>query len=263
MKITLICHEDDPINRIGLARWLASFSEPSLIILRETRERKWKRVRRELERVGTLRFADVLAFRLYYKLLLGPSDRRWEEDTLRRLCRTYPELPPGTPTLLTSSPNSKEAEAFLKQVRPDMMLARCKTILAERIFTIPSHGTFVMHPGVCPEYRNAHVCFWALAKGDRERVGMTLLQIDKGVDTGPVYGYYSYPYDEVGESHIVIQHRVVLDNLDALRDKLREIYEGRAVRIDVSGRESAAWGQPWLTRYLTWKARARRRHAQA
>ena len=116
-----------------------------------------------------------------------------------------------------------------------------------------------MHPGVCPEYRNAHGCFWALAHRDLERVGMTLLRIDRGVDTGPVYGYYSYPFDEVAESHMVITHRVVFENLDALRHKLEEIHDGLAEPIDTRNRKSQAWGQPWLTRYLAWKHAARER----
>ena len=115
-----------------------------------------------------------------------------------------------------------------------------------------------MHPGICPEYRNAHGCFWALAKRDLNKVGMTLLKIDKGVDTGPAYGYYTSRYDELTESHIVIQHRVVLDNLDALRTKLLEIFGGVATPLDTSGRPSAVWGKPWLTSYLKWKSQARR-----
>ena len=53
---------------------------------------------------------------------------------------------------------------------------------------------------------------------------MTLLRVDKGVDTGPVYGYYSYAYDERTESHSVIQKRMVLENLDAVRDRLLDIH---------------------------------------
>jgi methionyl-tRNA formyltransferase len=160
--------------------------------------------------------------------------------------------------LRTHSPNSPEAESFIREHRPDIMLARCKTLLKESIFTLPAKGTFVMHPGICPEYRNAHGCFWALARNDKERVGMTLLRVDCGVDTGPVFGYYSYPFNGLKESHVVIQHRVVLDNLDALEGKLREIYDERASTLDVSGRASATWGQPWLTSYLKWKKRAKR-----
>jgi methionyl-tRNA formyltransferase len=106
-----------------------------------------------------------------------------------------------------------------------------------------------MHPGICPEYRNAHGCFWARANGDHDNVGMTLLRIDKGVDTGPVYGYFRVQ-SEPTESHVVTQHRVVLAHLDTIRDTLLAIEAGTARRIDTMGRRSAAWGQPWLSAYL-------------
>ena len=140
-----------------------------------------------------------------------------------------------------------------------MIIAVCKCLLKKSVYTIPTKGTFVFHPGICPEYRNAHGCFWALANDDPERVGMTLLKIDDGVDTGPVYGYFTYDYDPK-ESPMIIQSRVVYDNLEGIRDRLIEIDEGRATAIDTTGRESAVWGQPWLTRYLAmrWRARGRR-----
>jgi len=90
---------------------------------------------------------------------------------------------------------------------------------------------------------------------------MTLLRIDAGVDTGPVYGYYTCEFDEANESHVVIQSRVVFDNLDTLRAKFEEILDGQAQTIDTKGRESREWGQPWLTAYLRWKRAARRRSA--
>lgn len=258
MKTLLICHEGAELDREGLARWLASFSNlVGVVVLREKTQRMRRRIRREVERVGAARFLDVLAFRVYYKFLLAAQDQDWQERKLEELRATYPELK-DVPVLVTHSPNSAEAEQFIKRLSPDIVLARCKTLLKESVFSIASRGTFVMHPGVCPEYRNAHGCFWALASDDTEKVGMTLLRIDKGIDTGPVYGYYSYPFDEAKESHIRIQHRVVLENLPALETKLGEIYEGKAVALDTRGRESKAWGQPWLTSYLRWKRRAKR-----
>lgn len=258
MRTLLICHEGAQLDEEVLARWLASFSElVGVVVLRETGGRMRQRVRREIKRVGYLRFLDVLAFRLHYKLFRATDDARWERETIEKLCAAYPPLR-DVPTLATHSPNSKEAAEFIKSVALDVMIARCKTILKEEIFTIPKTGTFVMHPGVCPEYRNAHGCFWALAQRDFARVGMTLLKIDKGVDTGPVYGYYSYPFDAARESHIRIQARVVLENLDALRQKLEEIHTGCAERIDTRGRSSVAWGQPWLTKHLQIMREARR-----
>lgn len=260
VRTLLICHDGSRLSQLAMPRWLASFSElAGIIVLRETDERVRKRVRREIQRVGRLRFLDVLAFRAYYRLFLAGQDRRWEDARLAELYALYPPIPPGTPVLIAESPNSKEAEAFIRAAAPDILIARCKTLLAKRIFTIPATGTFVMHPGICPEYRNAHGSFWALANDDLANVGMTLLKIDAGVDTGPTYAYYSYPFDERHESHVVIQNRVVFDNLPALRDKLLAIHRGQATPLDISGRRSAEWGQPWLSAHWRWKAHAKRR----
>ncbi len=260
IRTVLVCHAENDLNRVGVARWLASFSQlVGIVMVREPPARMWRRIRRELRRVGPLRFLDVLGFQLYYRLLLAARDGAWRARTLERLCRRYPPPRPEPDVLETSDPNSAEARAFMQRLAPDLALARCKTLLKEDVFSIPVHGTFVLHPGICPEYRNAHGCFWALANDDLSRVGTTLLKIDRGVDTGPVYGYYGYPFDEVVESHAVIQHRVVLENLPAIARTLVEICERRATALDTAGRRSATWGQPWLTRYLQWKHQARRR----
>jgi hypothetical protein len=189
LKTLLICHEEDPIDREGLARWLASFSTlAGIVVIREKKARSWKRVRREIRRVGALRFLDVLAFRLHYRLTRATADASWKERTLEALRARYPAVPADTPVHLTHSPNTAETEAFIRACAPDVMLARCKVILKKSVFSIPEDGTYVLHPGICPEYRNAHGCFWALANDDLDRVGVTLLRIDEGVDTGPVYG---------------------------------------------------------------------------
>ena len=260
MKTVLICHEEAELDREGLGRWLASFSDlAGIIVLQERKQQLWRRIKREWQRVGGYRFLDVLAFRLYYKLFLAANDSLWMKQEGEKLTRKYAAIPESTKILYTESPNSVQAKQFLRGLQPEVVLARCKFILKEEIFTIASLGTFVMHPGICPEYRNAHGCFWALVRRDLDKVGMTLLKIDKGVDTGPVYGYYTYNLDEVHESHIVIQYRVTFENLETLREKFFEIAEGRATLLDTSGRRSGTWGQPWLSAYLKWKAIARKR----
>lgn len=259
-RTVLICHEDDPLNREGLARWLAATTNlVGVVSLEEPAKRMRKRIQREIQRVGVLRFADVLAFRAYYKFALAKRDHEWEQATLDDLKRRLPAIGTTTQVLNASSPNLASVEQFLKELRPDLVIARCKSLLKESIFSIPTRGTWVMHPGICPQYRNAHGCFWALAQADRANVGMTLLKIDKGIDTGPVYGYYRCQFDERVDSHHVIQHKVVFDNLEALESKLREIFGGTAAPIETRGLPSNEWGQPWLTAYLKYQKLARKR----
>jgi hypothetical protein len=259
MRTLLIYHEGARLDEEVLLRWLASFSElVGSIVLQETGRRKWKRVRREIARAGLFRFADVVAFRVFYRLFLRRKDADWEAGFSRELAARYPPIDASPPVLRTDTPNSDQAVEFIRQLAPDMMVARCKTILQPRVFSLARKGTFVMHPGIVPEYRNSHGCFWALSNREVDKVGMTLLRIDEGVDTGPVYGQFSYDYDERTESHAVIQKRVVFENLDAVKEKLFEVDRGEAEPVNTSGRRSAAWGQPWLTKYLMWKWHARR-----
>lgn len=259
MKTLLICHDGASLDQVVLAPWLNSFSDlVGIVVIQEPASRTWKRVKREIKRIGIFRFFDAMAFRLYYRLFLAGKDQRWECQELQDKSLVYGALSSSVAILKTTNPNSAESEAFIKNADPDIVVARCKVLLKESVFSIPSKGTLVMHPGICPEYRNAHGCFWALANRDLKKVGMTLLKIDTGVDTGPTFGYYTYPFDEVQESHIVIQHRVVLENLDALRSKFQEIVDGTAIPLSTEGRPSAAWGQPWLTKYLEWKSSAKR-----
>ena len=102
-----------------------------------------------------------------------------------------------------------------------------------------------------------------LAQDDLGNVGMTLLRIDRGVDTGPVYGFFRCRYDEGSDSHIVIQHRTVFDNLDTIAARLLEIHEeGRAERIDTTGRPSGEWvSRGW--RHRKWRKQAAQRRIDA
>lgn len=258
-RLLLICHDGVPIHSDGIARWLASWGTlAGIVVIHEPARVLRRRLRREWQRVG-LRLADALMFRIYYRLRLAQADNDWLDNQLARLRQSYGPLDAATPRLDVATPNSAQAREFMAAARPDLTIALCKTILAERVFSIPSSGTIVFHPGVSPEYRNAHGCFWALASDDLERVGLTVLRIDKGIDTGPVLGYFTASFDEVADTHIRIQHQVLLDNLDAIRSLLLRHVEGAAPPIDVTGRASKEWGQPWLSAYRRWKTRARRR----
>jgi len=258
--VVLICHEGERLDRDGLASWLASTMKlAGLLIIRDGVDRRWRAVRREMRRVGPWGLLDVVAFRALARVVHGRRDREWEEAQLDRLRERYPADLSQVPTLTVSSPNSAEARAFVEAVQPDLAIARCKVLLDRAIYEIPRTGTFVLHPGICPEYRNAHGCFWALANRDISRVGMTLLRIDAGIDTGPVYLHGTCDYDERRDSHIVIQQRAVVENLDAIGHTLTALARGEDVEpINTEGRRSAVWGQPRLTHYLRWKLAARR-----
>lgn len=264
ISTVLICHAEEPLHADVVGRWLQARTElRGVVRIHDTHGAFWRRVRREWRRSGTIGMLDVLAFRIFYRLRLAERDHAWHQRTVAALRDRWPPLSPDIPAVDVTSPNAPESEAFVRARAPDAMLALSKHILAPRVFEIPRAGTFVCHAGITPEYRNAHGCFWAMANDDFDRVGMTLLRVDRGVDTGPVFGYFSYPFDARRESHIEIQHRVVLDNLDGVADMLERIVAGTAEPIPVDGRQSGAWGQPHLSAYLRLRRHLDRAHARA
>ncbi len=260
MKTVLICHANRDIIRYGIAPWMDSFSElVGIIEIKDRPGSRWAGLHRERCRVGWLRLLDVVALRLYYTLFLARRDTAWAKGQLSQLKQRFSPLRENIPVLRTYSPNSNEAKQFLESRQPDIIYAACKHILKPQIFSTAKVGTFVIHPGICPQYRNAHGCFWALANNDLENVGGTLLEIDEGIDTGPVHTYLRADFDEVNESHIVIQQRMLLDNLDHLAAAFQGVFNGTLPSVNTEGRPSQEWGQPWLTAYLRWKWRARQR----
>src|SRR5437870_12036772 len=105
MRTALICHAGAPLDRDGLARWLASFSTyTGTLVIREPASRARRRVAREIRRVGWLRFADVLAFRVAYRFFRAAADREWQSGALARLQAPFPAV--TAPELVVASPNS-------------------------------------------------------------------------------------------------------------------------------------------------------------
>lgn len=259
MRTVLMRHENARFEREVIEPWLASVSDlAGVVVIRNKRERTVARIRRELGRSGLVGLADVVAFRLYYRARLSDREGEKIDELIESTGSQYPSIPDEVPRITVDDPNEDQTKAFLREHAPDATVARIKLLLDAEVFSIPTAGTYVIHPGICPEYRNAHGCFWALANGEPERVGYTFLRIDEGIDTGPIYAQGGTEFDPVDDGHLYIQYKVVADNLDEIGTALEGAVTGDRDPLDVSGRESDVWGQPRLTEYVRWKRQAKR-----
>src|SRR5437868_12347532 len=112
-SVVLICHEQDRLDTEGLASWLANTLRlAGLITIRDPRSRLWRASRREIRRVGFLRFLDVIAFRVFARLRLAARDAAWKDAEIARLKRCYPADLDAVPRVVVSTPNSEEARTF-------------------------------------------------------------------------------------------------------------------------------------------------------
>jgi methionyl-tRNA formyltransferase len=80
---------------------------------------------------------------------------------------------------------SDSALGFLKLLAPDaVVIIAYGQIIPARLLTLPRLGWINLHASLLPRYRGAAPIHWAIANGETT-TGLTTMQIDAGMDTGP------------------------------------------------------------------------------
>jgi methionyl-tRNA formyltransferase len=80
---------------------------------------------------------------------------------------------------------SDSAQEFLKRIAPDaVVIIAYGQIVPGRLLTLPRLGWINLHASLLPRYRGAAPIHWAIANGETT-TGITTMQIDAGMDTGP------------------------------------------------------------------------------
>ena len=117
---------------------------------------------------------------------------------------TQPDKPKGRELRLTPSPVKVLAEKLnlpvlqplkardekfigeLRELKPDLMVVVAYgQILPQSILDLPVHGCLNVHTSLLPKYRGAAPIQWAIADGEPE-TGVTIMQMDAGLDTGAI-----------------------------------------------------------------------------
>ncbi len=89
-----------------------------------------------------------------------------------------------------AQPERVKAADFIAQMqalKPDVaVVIAFGQILPQALLDIPKFGCINIHASLLPKYRGAAPINWAIANGERE-TGLTTMQMDAGMDTGPTY----------------------------------------------------------------------------
>ena len=107
----------------------------------------------------------------------------------------------GFPVLQPGRLKDPEAVEWVREQTPDLLvLAFVTDFVPKEMIETAAHGGINYHPSLLPKYRGGSAMNWAIISGEKE-TGVTIHQINEGVDTGPV----------------IIQERVAIDADDTLK----------------------------------------------
>ena len=89
--------------------------------------------------------------------------------------------------------NNEEVRAIFETISPDAcVVVAYGKILPAWMLAIPRLGCSNVHGSLLPKYRGAAPINWAIANGEPE-TGVTIMQMDPGMDTGPMLAQRSIP----------------------------------------------------------------------
>jgi methionyl-tRNA formyltransferase len=115
-------------------------------------------------------------------------------------------------------PGAEQVISQLEQLRPDLMVvAAYGLILPLEVLGIARYGCLNIHASLLPRWRGAAPIQRAIAAGDTE-TGVALMQMEEGLDTGPVWSTYSCP---IGPR----------DNFQTVHDRLARMGADGLVRL--------------------------------
>lgn len=107
--------------------------------------------------------------------------------------------------ILVLQPSKVRTGEFLNElgnINPDLIcVAAYGKILPKTILDLPPFGCINVHASLLPKYRGAAPINWAIARGE-EVTGITVMQMDEGMDTGDMLLRREVPIDlgDTGET---------------------------------------------------------------
>jgi methionyl-tRNA formyltransferase len=135
-------------------------------------------------------------------------------------------LDAGIDVFQPPSLRDEAARAPLIELQPDLIVtAAYGLLLPPAVLALPRRGCWNLHASLLPRWRGASPINQAILAGDGE-TGITLMQMDAGLDTGPILMTASTPIgpeESAGELH----DRLSLIAADLLRQALEAIVSGQ------------------------------------
>ncbi len=128
-------------------------------------------------------------------------------------------------------PEKLSDEAFLTELRaaaPDIIIVVAYgRILPESVLKLPEYGCINAHASLLPEYRGAAPMQRAIMAGDAQ-TGVTIMKMDKGLDTGDMILSLKTPIDDT-DTLETVHDRLALMSGQGLLEALEQFKNGTAI----------------------------------
>jgi len=148
----------------------------------------------------------------------------------------------GLPLLQPARLKDQDVIDWVASLKPDLLvLAYVTQFVPKAMIDLATYGGINFHPSLLPKYRGGSAMNWAIINGETE-TGITIHQIDEGVDSGPIILQEKVPIDPDDSVKTLYFGKIYPLGVKMVAEAVRLIREGKAKPVPQD--ESQATFQP-------------------
>ena len=178
-------------------------------------------------------------------LTLARGFRRAWAGLYRHYDQRFPDWP-EVPTTIHDSANDEQLIAAIEREQPELVVVSGTDLIRKRTLERFASKVMNLHTGISPYIRGGPNCTnWALALGEFDLIGNTVLWIDPGIDSGAIIASERTPL--TGRETLAELHLTVIEHgQDLYRRAVEAFVAGR--RLPSVPQGSIAAGRLFYTR---------------
>ncbi len=219
----------------------------SLYAIIEERETWSVFLKRRIKKLGIIKVIGQIFFHGLIVLPLMQFSKKRKREIFSQF-----DLEPDTGlhenSMAVKSINDPIVIEKIKQINPDIIIVNGTRIISRKNINQFPCIAINTHAGITPKYRGVHGTYWALANNDPENSGVTIHQVDVGIDTGKIISqtvvkvtnkdnFTTYPLLQLGAGLILLEK--------AINDHFNGTLEFKAAE-----NTSKLWYHPTLLEYI-------------
>ena len=217
-------------------------------VIVEEAESRQKFMARRVKRLGFGKALGQIAFRLTVVPWLMAMSRRRIEEIIGEFGLDASPMPAVKLTKVKSV-NSDDTIQVLRELQPTVVVVSGTRIISARVLNCVRAVFINMHAGITPMYRGVHGGYWALVEDDVEACGVTVHEVDTGVDTGRILGQACITPKRT-DNFVTYSFLQLAAGLPLLKRAIRDACNGQLRSAASPGGESRLWTHPTLAQYL-------------
>lgn len=244
-KIVLLGRED---SRTSILYHSLQSEFPIAGIIVEKGESRVEFLTRRIKRLGLRKTVGQVAFRIVVMPWLKARSQRRIAAILRDSELDASPMP-AEKLRRVGSVNADETIQLLQEIKPSVIVVSGTRIISARTLNCVPAVFINMHAGITPMYRGVHGGYWALVQKDRDGCGVTVHEVDTGVDTGRILGQARITPNGA-DNFVTYGFLQIATGLPLLKQAVRDACDGQLQPAVALSGKSRLWTHPTLAEYV-------------